>query len=98
MPRRFTMSELRTRCLQQCDLDKDAAFTSDTSLVNAMMSAQYAQLWAIVDASGHRYFETSVQLTTTGTNTLAEPVDHLGTIDTIERIVDTTSGGSSSWT
>ena len=53
-----------------------------------MIHAQYAQLYAIVADSGCRYFETSIEVTMAGTNTIAEPPDHLGTVDVIERLVD----------
>jgi hypothetical protein len=91
MPRRFTMSDLRTRALQQVDLDTDGAF-SDPTTVNRMISAQYGDLYGVVSAAARRYFETTTTITTTGATYIAEPVDHLATIDTIERVVNTTTG------
>ena len=86
MPSRLAMSDVRTRALQQADLDTDAAFAL-SPLVNAMMSTQYGDLYGVAAAAGYRYFEYSTTFTTTGTNTLAEPVDHLSTVDTLERVL-----------
>jgi hypothetical protein len=91
MPKRLTMSALRTRALQQADLDTDAAFAS-TALVNSMISAQYGDLYEVVSAAARRYFEYSTSITTTGLSYIAEPADHMSTIDTIERVINSTTG------
>lgn len=91
MPRRLQTVELRTQCLQQVDLDKDGAFSDAAGnqvVVNRMMGAQYGDLYGVAASAGLRYFETSTTFTTTGLSYLAEPVDHLSTIDTIERVTD----------
>lgn len=91
MPRRLVMSDLRGRALQQADLETDGAF-EDTSIVNAMMSAQYGDLYSVVAGTGLRYFEYSTSFTTTGLSYIGEPIDHLATVDTIERVVDASTG------
>jgi hypothetical protein len=85
------MSDLRTRALQQADVEYDLQFfgsSTATTLVNSMMSAQYGDLYSAVAEPGLRYFETSTTFTTPGgTNTWGEPVDHYATVDTIERVI-----------
>lgn len=86
------MSDLRTRALQQADLDKDAQFTgANTSLVNSIMSRVYGSLYSVVASAARRYFESSELLTTTGTAQVGEPVDHLSTVDTILRVLTPSS-------
>jgi hypothetical protein len=88
------MSVLRTRCLQRADMAVGTTQTDksvDTNEVNGLMSEKYGELYEAV-SQGDRYFETSETVTTTGTNTIAEPVDILSLVDTIERIYDTVSG------
>lgn len=89
MPRRFTVSALLDRCRKRCDKVGDDSLT-DADL-QAHMSEVYGELYSIVAESGHRYFEYSSTITTTGATSYTEPSDHLGTVR-VERVVNTTTG------
>lgn len=80
------MADLRTRSLQQVDLDTDGA-NKDPTILNPIMSRVYGGLYTTVAGACRRYFEFSSILTTTGTAQVAEPVDHLSTVDTILRVL-----------
>lgn len=94
MPRNITLGTLRARCLQQHDLDVDASFTgANVGIANAMISAQYSQLYACVADSGCRYFETVATYAAPGTQGgLLTQIsdDFLGVVDSIERLLDAT--------
>lgn len=90
MPRRYAMSTLRQRCLRRADLEVDLSIETDEA--NAIISEQYGDLYSIVAGTGLRYFEYSASITSSGLSYLDEPIDHLSTVDTIERVVDATTG------
>lgn len=94
MPRRVAKADIRSHCLQAVDMEVDASVdqVADHSVVDRMISLQYGALCGVVSGTGLRYFETSVDFTTTGLAYLTEPADHLSTVDTIERITNTTTG------
>ncbi len=92
MPRRLLMGTIRTRCLQRADMETDLSVS--TSETNSLISEQYGDHYSVVAAAGLRYFEKSTSFTTAGLSYLAEPVDHLSTVDTIERVVSATTGRS----
>jgi hypothetical protein len=84
MPRRFTMAAMRLRAQQRSTMENDDSIES--SEWNGIFSEIYGDLYSVVASSGMRYFEYVKSYTTTGVNTLAEPADHLATIDTIEYV------------
>lgn len=84
------MATVRTRCQQRANMENDASIS--TSEWNTLISEAYGELYEEVANSGLRYFETSQTFTTTGLGYLAEPTDHLATIDNLEIVIDTASG------
>lgn len=78
MPRRYTVTDLILRCQQRTDLENDLSVARDEWC--RLISESYGELYTIVFECGLEYFEFAAQLTTTGTNTLAEIGDHLSTV------------------
>jgi hypothetical protein len=78
MPRRITMSDLRTRCIRRCDKENDASIALDEW--NALISESFGELWGIVAESGLRYWETSTTIIANGSESYTEPDDILATI------------------
>lgn len=58
----------------------------------SIISEWYGEAYEIISGEGNRYFETTVTLTTDGTNHLPEPVDQLSIIDQLELILDASTG------
>lgn len=58
----------------------------------AIISEWYGEAYEIIANEGLRYFETTVTLTTDGTNKLPEPDDQLAIVDQLELILNATSG------
>jgi len=87
VPFRLTMSDIRTQCLNNVDMATDESVT--TAEANAIISDVYcSRVYLTVASAFRRYFETSTTFTTTGLSYLAEPSNHLSTVDTIERVLD----------
>jgi hypothetical protein len=84
MPRRIAMSTVVLRCQQRSAMEGDDSI--DPTEWKALISERYGDLYSIVAGSGMRYFEYVKSYTTTGASSLAEPVDHLATVDTIEYV------------
>ncbi len=80
------METIRTRCLQRVDLVTDLSI--GTTEANSLISEAYGDLFSTISAAGLRYFEYEESFTTTGLAYIEEPEDHLATVDTIERVVD----------
>lgn len=79
MPLRIALSDLRTACKQQVDLENHSVI-SDAEW-NRLISRAYAELYNLVFESGLQYFETSVDIASDGTNVLDEPDDHFSTVN-----------------
>jgi hypothetical protein len=83
------MSDLRTRVLRQADMENEDISPTE---VNTHISMEYGDVYQTVADTGGRYFETSTNFTTAGLSYISEPADHLATVDTIERQIDSTTG------
>jgi hypothetical protein len=88
------MSDIRTRALQAAnregDGNVDPAGHTDP---NARISLVYGcDVYSPVCETGLRYFEYSMSFTTDTTGALAEPADHLSTVDNLELVLDQTTG------
>jgi hypothetical protein len=86
------MATLVDRCRKRCDKNGDESL-SDSDL-KTLISEVYGELYSTVAETGHRYFETSSTITTTGAASYSEPSDHLGTVR-VERVTNTTTGETS---
>lgn len=82
----FTVSKLLTDTRKRADKVGDNGL-SDTDL-QALLAEVYNGLYAAVAGTGHRYFESSSTISTTGAASYTMPVDHLGTVR-VERQLDT---------
>ncbi len=78
MPRIYTMTDLIRRAQQRCDMEGDPSIAQDEWA--RLISEAYGELYTIVFESGLEYFERALQVTTTGSQTIGEPVDHLSTV------------------
>jgi hypothetical protein len=78
MPRRFELGELITMCKQQ--VDGEGQESLGPTECKRMLGTLYAELYQEVAKPGLRYFETTVELTSDGSDHLAEPEGHLATI------------------
>jgi hypothetical protein len=87
MPSQYLMSDLVTRCLRRANKEGDGSIGPIE--VKALVSEQYGEMCSVVNLTGSRYFETSTDFTTAGLAYIAEPADHLSTVDVIERVLDT---------
>src|SRR4051812_25773444 len=90
MPRRLPMSTILLRAREWAGMVGDDSI-EDPEL-RSRASERYGDLWGVVAATGLRYFEYSKQFTTTGLATLAEPTDHLATVDEIEYVWNVATG------
>lgn len=78
MPRRYTMTDLILRAQQRCDKERDKLIGRPEWC--RLISEAYGELYTIVFEAGLEYFEYAQNLTTDGTNVLAETPDHLSTV------------------
>jgi len=78
MPRIYTLTDLILRAKRRCDMENDPSIAPDEWA--DLISEAYGELYTIVFESGLQYFERALQYTTTGAQTLGEPVDHLSTV------------------
>lgn len=78
MPRRYTMTDLVLRAQRRVDQVNDGFISRDEWC--AFISEAYGELYMIPVEAGLEYFEYRTQLTTDGSNVLAEMPDHLGTV------------------
>lgn len=90
MPRRFTMSVLRTRCMQRANMENDDSIAP--AEWNSLISEVYGEAYEEVADAGLRYFESTSDITTTTDGYIAEPVDQLSLVDNIEIVLDEASG------
>lgn len=91
MPRRLTMSTIRTRCQQRCDKENDLSIP--TAEWNALISEAFGELWGLVAESGLRYWERTSQFTADGSESYTEPVDMLAVIS-VEFLENGTTTGT----
>jgi len=78
MPRVYTLTDLIQRSKRRCDMENDPSIAPDEWA--DLISEAYGELYTIVFESGLQYFERALQITTTGAQTIGEPVDHLSTV------------------
>lgn len=78
MPRKYTLNDLIQRCKRRVDMEGDPAIADDEWA--KLVSEAYGELYTIVFESGLEYFETSLRMTATGSQTIGEPIDHLSTV------------------
>lgn len=78
MPRRYTMTDLIDACMDRIDMENDELI--DRARWAWLISEAYGELYTIVFEACRQYFEYSVLLTTDGTATIPEPLDHLSTV------------------
>lgn len=91
MPRRLLMSDVVTRVLQAANRENDDSI--GTVEKKSRISLVYgSDLYETVCDAGHRYFEYEQSFTTAGLGYIAEPADHLATVDNIELVLDATTG------
>lgn len=88
MPRSYTLTDLIRRCQQRCNMEGDPAIAPDEWA--RLISEAYGELYTIVFESGLEYFERALAVTTTGAQTIGEPVDHLSTVQ-VAYLVDATA-------
>lgn len=81
MPRSYTLTNLIRRAQRRCDMEGDPSIPDDEWA--EMISEAYGELYTIVFESGLEYFERALQVTTTGAQTIGEPVDHLSTVQVL---------------
>lgn len=72
------MSDLIARIRKRADIVNDDSIDDDD--IKEDMEEVYAELWAEVDRSGQRYFETSTTVTADGSASYDEPVGHFSTV------------------
>ena len=72
------MGALITSCKQQVDLENHPVIASTEW--RSLISRAYGELFTIVANSGLRYFETSANVVSDGTNVLAEMSNHFETV------------------
>lgn len=78
MARTFTLSELRTKVRERCDM-QNTEFVSDSEL-SGYISASYTWLYDLLVRKGLRYFESTQTITADGSASYALPSDYYGTI------------------
>jgi len=88
MPRSYTLTNLIKRAKRRTDMENDPSIADDEWA--DLISEAYGELYTIVFESGLQYFERALQVTTTGSQTFGEPIDHLSTVDVLY-LIDPTS-------
>lgn len=88
MPRIYTLTDLIQRSKRRCDMENDPSIAPDEWA--QLISEAYGELCTIVFESGLEYFERAKQVTSTGAQTIGEPVDHLSTVQ-VAYLVDVTT-------
>lgn len=78
MPRRYILSDLRTRCQRRADLENSEHIS--TAEWNALISEVYGEAYEIVAGTSLRYFETTSSITATGADSYDEPATHGKTV------------------
>lgn len=78
MPRRYELSELRTRCKRRADKENDDHIAD--AEWNALISEQWGELFEIVAGTGLRYFERTNSITADGSDSYDEPDEHGKTV------------------
>jgi len=81
MPRLYTLTNLIKRCKRRCDMENDPSIADDEWA--DLISEAYGELYTIVYESGLQYFERVLKVTSTGAQTIGEPIDHLSTVDVL---------------
>ncbi len=84
------MGTLVTRFQQRANMVNDTSI--DAPEWKSLGSEVYGEVYEEVADSGLRYFESTIDVTTTGNGYIAEPVDQLALVDNIELVIDATSG------
>lgn len=90
MPRKFSVATMRLRAQQRCNMENDLSISTTEWAAN--LSEANGELYAEVANAGCRYFEFTVTFTTDTTGALAEPVDHLSTVDHLELVINPITG------
>lgn len=88
MPRSYTLNDLIQRAQRRCDMEDDPAIEPDEWA--KLISEAYGELYTVVFESGLEYFERALPVTSTGSQTIGEPVDHLSTVQVLY-LVDATT-------
>jgi hypothetical protein len=78
MPRRYAMSTIVERCQTLADLENDDHIPE--AVWKSFVHMVYGELWSVVNETGHRYFETSYDVTADGSTSYDEPESHFSTI------------------
>ena len=86
MPLQLTIQNLLDRSRRRADKVGDDGLTDP--FLQQLLAEVYNTLYTSVGETGHRYFEASQAIATTGAVSYTMPTDHLGTVR-VERVLDT---------
>lgn len=89
MPRIYPISVLRTRCQQRANMEHDPSIAP--AEWNSLISEVWGESYEEVIDTGTRYSEYEESFTSTD-GYIAEPSDQLSLVDTLELVIDATTG------